>query len=472
MKKFNRKFFVKAVSLVMATTMIVAVFAGCGNKVSDKDEQGRTIVTIGGWPDKEGTALDNYNARKSEFEKNNPDVVIKPDYWKFDLKSFYAKAAGGQLPITYDIPYTEIPQIIDSGYAADLSQVYKKRGYDGMFNERVLEIISDDKGVYAFPFGAYILGLAYNTDLFEKAGLMEPDGTPMQPKNWDEVAEFAVKIKEATGVPGLVINTANNAGGWIFTNIAWSFGTDFMEQTEDGKWKATFNTPECAAALQWVKDLKWKYDVLPANTLIDNGEAQKIMGTEKAAMYVTAGDIPARLAKYGIKPDHIGMMALPAGPARHVALLGGSIFAVSSVATDDQKDAAVRWFESAYSHKASDEFKANKEREIQAKLEAGQLIGVKGMSVWSSKSEGFRYESELIDKYANSNPNHVRLYNEFVANCPAEIQPEEPVCAQELYQTLDGCIQEVLVNKDADPASLLEKANADFQTNYLDALTF
>ena len=196
MKNFNKKFLAKSVSLIMAAVMITGMSAGCGKKASDKDEQGRTIVTVGGWPDKEGTALDNYNARKSEFEKNNPDVVIQPDYWKFDLKTFYAKAAGGQLPTTFDLPYTEITQVIDSEYAADLSGVYKKRGYDGMFNERVLEIISDDEGVYAFPVSAYILGLAYNTDLFEKAGLMGEDGTPMQPKNWDEVAEFAVKIKE------------------------------------------------------------------------------------------------------------------------------------------------------------------------------------------------------------------------------------------------------------------------------------
>ncbi len=92
------------------------------------------------------------------------------------------------------------------------------------------------------------------------------------------------------------------------------------------------------------------------------------------------------------------------------------------------------------------------------------------MSSWSQESEALKYEHELIDKYANSNPNHVRLYNEFVANCSAELQPEEPVCAQGLYGILDGCIQEVLTNKDADCKSLIEKANNDFQVNYLDNL--
>ena len=74
---------------------------------------------------------------------------------------------------------------------------------------------------------------------------------------------------------------------------------------------------------------------------------------------------------------------------------------------------------------------------------------------------------------ANANVNHVRLYNEFVADMgDCELRPEEPVCAQELYGILDGCIQEVLTNKDADPATLLEKANADFQSNYLDNIDY
>ena len=93
-------------------------------------------------------------------------------------------------------------------------------------------------------------GIKYNTELFEQAGLMEADGTPKQPKDWYELADFAVQIKEKTGKSGFMFPTANNVGGWMFTALAWSFGTDFMEQDENGDWKATFNTPECAEALQ------------------------------------------------------------------------------------------------------------------------------------------------------------------------------------------------------------------------------
>ena len=63
-------------------------------------------------------------------------------------------------------------------------------------------------------------------------------------------------------------------------------------------------------------------------------------------------------------------------------------------------------------------------------------------------------------------------YNEFLYDKNVEFQPEEPMCAQDLYGLLDNLIQEVLTNKDADCAALIKKANEDFQKNYLDKFEF
>ncbi len=462
---------IRAIATVVVLILSVSLLAGCGNDSADKNEQGQIVLAVGSWPTKEGKELDNMNAREARFEAANPDVAIEPDFWQFDRKTFYAKAAGGQLPTLYGCGFTEVPEIISAGYSADLTDVLKKRGYDGMFNESVLEIVSDEDGnIVAFPSYAYILGIAFNTELMQAAGLMEADGTPKQPKDWYELAEFAEKIKKATGKPGFVFPTAGKNGGWIFTPVAWSFGVDFMEKDENGKWKATFNTPEAVEALQYIKDLKWKYDVVPANALIDGTEYYKVFATGGAGMMITAGDFTGRLPQYGMTPDQAGIMALPAGPKRHVTLIGGNVYCLATDATEGQKDAAVRWLEDAYNYKLTEEFKTNKLADMEKRLDDGQLIGIKAMSLWSEKSEALTWEHNLIDENANSNPNHVKLYNEFVANCPAEVQPEEPVCCQELYEILDGCIQEVMTNKDADCASLIAKAVSDFQANYLDNL--
>ena len=462
----------KLSAVILSVALLAGMLGGCGGKDTSKDAQGRTVISVGGWPQKEGTNLDNYNARKERFEKDNPDVVVEPNAWSFDRKSFYAKSAGGQLPTVYGVAYTEMPEIINSEYAADLTAVLKKRGYDDKFNQAVLDVVSKDGKIYAFPNNAYILGIGVNTDLFEKAGLMETDGTPKQPKDWYELAEFAVKIKEATGKAGFVFPSSNNYVGWMFSCLGWSFGVDFMEKDADGKWKATFNTPEAAAALGFIKDLKWKYDVLPSNAIIDGTEYYKTFAVGNAGMLMAAGDLPRNVFQYEMDRNTLGMIAMPAGPKKHVSLLGGTVFCINPNATEDQIDAAVRWIETQTHYNATDEFKTNAEDEMKKQLEEKRLIGVKSMSVWSCAADSLKFEYDLIDKNRNVDENHAKLYNNFVENCPAEIQPEEPVCAQELYGVLDSCIQEVLTNKEADCAALLEKANSDFQQNYLDNLVY
>ena len=205
---------IKAVSALTALVLASGMLAGCGGS-SDKDSEGRTIISVGSWPPEESDALTAMNERKARFEEANPDVVIEPDEWAFDRQTFYAKAAGGQLPTVYLSGFTEMPEIINSGYSSDITEALKNNGLEGMFNENIMDIISRDGKIYAFPTMSYVLGLAYNVDAFEAAGLMKEDGTPMQPANWDEMVDFAVKIKEATGKPGIVLPTADRSGGWI-----------------------------------------------------------------------------------------------------------------------------------------------------------------------------------------------------------------------------------------------------------------
>lgn len=456
----------KVVAMMLSGVIALSVMGGCG-KSADKDENGKTIVSIGGWPEKDGTGKDNAEKQKAEYEEANPQFKIVPDTWQFDLKSFYAKAAGGQLPTLYSTHFTEASQLISAGYAADLTDTLKKHNIYDSFNKDIIKLVSEDDKVYAFPVSAYALGISGNVDLMTAAGLIEADGTPKQPKDWNELVEFAVKIKQATGKPGLAIPTSNNCGGWIFMPIAWSYGVEFMKKDGD-KWVATFNTPEAAAALQYVKDLKWKYDVFPSNVLIDQTEYHKLFGTGNVGMIIE-GDVSTRVMSYGMTKDQIAMMATPSGPKKHVTLLGGTLFAVSKNATEDQIDGALRWLEMSYTPFISDEFKTSVEKSIKLSAENEELIGLKAISIWNDTAETIKYRNDYIDSKANININHIKLYNDFLANMgDCELRAEEPVCAQELYSVLDNCIQEVLTNKDADCVALLEKANSDFQKNYLD----
>jgi multiple sugar transport system substrate-binding protein len=463
----------KITAIAVSAVLSVSILTSCGSSGKNKTADGKTIISVGDWPQKEGVDKDNIEESKAKFEAANTDVQVQPDAWKFELKSFYAKAAGGNLPTVYKTNYTEANQIIASEYAADITGALEKYGIADKFNKDILKLVSKDGKIYAFPYAAYALGLAYNVDLMEQAGLMEADGTPKQPKDWDEVAEFAVKIKEATGKPGIAFPTATNYGGWMFTPVAWSYGVSFMEQDSEGKWKATFDSPEAVEALQYIKDLKWKYDVLPSSSIITGDDYYKIFGTSGAGMIIAAGDVPNMLTQYDMKPEQIGMMAMPAGPKKHVTLMGGNLYAVSYKADEDQIDAAVRWIMQGNNPELTDAVKNGSEKEVSKQLDANQLVGVKLMSVWNGNADSKKFSDELIEKSANANINHVKLYNDFMADMgECELRAEEPVCAQELYSILDSCIQEVLENENADCAEVLKKGCSDFQQNYLDNLDY
>ena len=245
----------KILCAVLSFAMLTSL-AGCGNGNKGRTEDGKIAISTSGWPDPDSPSYPKALEREQAFEEANPDVDLEGDTWTFDLKTFYPKAESGTLPTIYRCNFTEIQRIIDGEYAADITKVLKKRGYEGKFSKKVEAVISKDGKFYSFPISTYILGLAVNMDLFKEAGLVETDGTPKQPKDWYEMAEFAEQIKEKTGKDGFVMPTMNNAGGWIFTVIAWSFGTEFMKQDKDGKWIATFDSPECAGNGQGGNDAR------------------------------------------------------------------------------------------------------------------------------------------------------------------------------------------------------------------------
>lgn len=457
----------KIISFVLAAGIATLTCSSCGT-----GETGEVSISIGDWPAVESSWLTQLNKYKDEFELAYPNIKIEPDTWAFDLKTFYPKAEAGLLPDVYEAAFTEMQKITDGGYAADITEVLKDAGFYDNLNPRLRdEICSVDGKVYAFPASAYALGVNINLKLWKEAGLVESDGTPKQPKTWEELAEFAQIITEKTGKPGFTLCTTNNCGGWFFSNIAWSYGVDFMEQQSDGKWKATFDTQEAVDALQFVKDLKWKYNCVPGNNLIDPEEASKLFATYQTGMVL---DTPkTNIGKYDMDLLDYGIIPLPAGPKRHVALLGGKIKAVKSGTTPEEQAAVFRWLEfSGTNYKVNDELRAKNETSYKQKVEDGMPVGVKGLSIWNENSEAIKLRNEMIDKYYNLSPNAVRLYNESLVDSSIELQAEEPVCCQDLYAILDRLIQAVYTDKNADCAELIKQANIDFQKNYLDKLDY
>lgn len=258
--------------------------------------------------------------------------------------------------------------------------------------------------------------------------------------------------------------TTSNAGGWRFTPIAWSYGTVFETLSNDGKWKATFNSPECIKALQFISDLKWKHGVLPENTIINNTNTQEQFSAGNVAMIFAEETSVIKLVQnFGMDMNKIGMLSMPAGDKKRVSLLGGGFRVVDKKATPEQIDACMEWFEfQGLTSNLTDDIKANMTEQYERRRENNELIGLESISPWAPDSEYGSFVSGLNKQFVNVN--HIKNYNDKTG---LELQEEEPKDAQALYSALDNVIQQILTDKNADIADLIKKAD-DFQRNNLD----
>ena len=61
-------------------------------------------------------------------------------------------------------------------------------------------------------------------------------------------------------------------------------------------------------------------------------------------------------------------------------------------------------------------------------------------------------------------------YEDYASFKDVTVRPEETACCQQLYAVLDGAIQAVLTDENANIDQLTKTAVNDFQKNHLDKL--
>lgn len=457
----------KFISVTLSLALAMGVCVGCGSVQKTAGDE-KVKITVRWPPENQPDVVKMMQERADRFMEENPNIEIIPDQWQYSPDSFLTKASSNQLPTLYGVYFTEPQKIINAGYAADLTECMDKYGYTDKINPEIKKILSKDGKMYGVPTQSesYAMGLMMNMNLFREAGIVNEDGTPKIPETYEELAQTAQKIKQTTGKAGLVLPTMNNCGGWHFMNIAWSNGVNFLKQ-EEGKWKSAFNTPECVEALQFVKDLKWKYDVLPANAFIDLAETQKLFATDQAAMFMGAPPQNELVMLYKMNKDDIAIGTLPAGRAGRYALMGGLAYMMAPEAEPEQIDACFQWLRvGGTTPELNDQTIKAFEEQASHNRDKNYMVGVETLSVWSNQ-EWTDKRKEITDKYINIDLSLVKHYNDFK---DVKVRAEEAVSSQELYKTLDACIQAVLTDEEADPAELIEKAAEDFQKNYLNNL--
>ncbi|MDR3284910.1 MAG: extracellular solute-binding protein [Treponema sp.] len=451
----------KTIVLAAALAVAASILFALGGK--DQNTEGKTVVKLGIWP--EDTLPGEIAMHENwvrEYNKLYPDAMIQPAQYRYATDTFVSMAEAGQAPTIFETWFTEPQKLIAGGFVRDITSEVKALGWDAKMNESIKSLLSKDGRIYGIPRDAYALGLMLNVELFREAGLVDRNGVPRYPKTWEELAITAQTIKQKTGSAGLCLLAKDNAGGWHFTNIAWGFGAVFEVQ-KGGKWAAQLNTPEAAAALQYVKDLKWKYDVLtPDPTNEDWSSGFRAIGTGAAAMYIAAQDaVNQPTMANGLPVGDLALVPIPAGPRGQYSLMGGTPYMFAANATPAEVAAALRYLEiMGRAPVVTEAAKAGLASDAKMRKEEGIPV-IPSFPAWSDPDYQ-KAQQDALNAYRNVD---MRLYNDYFAmvSQSRNLKNEEPVLAQDLYAELTKALQAVLTDRNANVQSLLDTAQANFQ---------
>lgn len=466
MKKFKR-----VSSTMLATMLAMALFTGCGSATKDATTTSakadkKIQLKLGIWP--EDTLTDEvalHEKYKAKVEEKYPNVEVIPSYYKYATETFVPMAEAGNLPTIFETWYTEPQKLIKGGYVADITDILKKRGWSDSMNPSIKKLLSDADGkIYGIPRDGYALGVMVNAELFKEASLVDADGYPIIPKTWKEFAETAQTIKTKTGKAGFCLLAKDAAGGWQFSNIAWAFGATLTTQDAAGKYKSNIDSKEAIEAMQYVKDLKWKYDCLTADpTNEDWGTGFSNLGTGTAGMYIAANDaVEQPTENNGLPVKDLAMFAIPAGPnGNQYSLSGGTPYMFSKNATEDEINAALDYLEiMGKAPVATEDSIAGMEADAKNKVDNGIPV-IKRFPCWVSK-EVLDAQDKVIKDNSNVDDKMYKPYFDAI-NKDGNLRLEEPGSAQDLYSELTKVIQSVITNKDADVTDLMKKANTNYQ---------
>lgn len=470
----------KLLSTILFVAMTASVLVGCSGKAesvsagkealtetdsaSTATTADKISISLGIWPDESlPDDIKLFDGYVKTYNKTHENVTVVPASYTYATDTFVPLCEAGNCPTLYDTWFTEPQKIINGGYAADITDILEKRGWLDAMNPSVKKLLSDSNGrVYGVPRDAYALGLMMNADLFKEAGLVDADGYPQYPTTWDDFAQKAKVIKDKTGAAGFCLLAKDNAAGWQFTPIAWSFGATFTTENADGTYTANVDSSEAIAAMEFVKSLKWKYDVLTADPLSEDwGSGFTALASGDAAMYIAANDAVNQATQVnGLPLESLAMCGLPAGPAGQFSLTGGTPYMFAADATEDQINAALDFLEvMGRAPVASDSVKAGLESSAKNNVK-NEVPVIAGFPCWVN-DDYISMVNDVVKENSNVDAKMYQPYFDAVNN--GTLKTEEPGSAQDLYAELTKVIQEVVTNKDADVASLMKTADENYQ---------
>lgn len=261
--------------------------------------------------------LNMLNGIAESFKAKHPDVNVKfetvpvNDY----TQKLTFQVAGGNAPDIAWMMEDAAPAFENANLLMDLGPTLKAaEGYDfDDFSQPAMGLWQQGETVYGIPFSTSPFLIYYNKDMFDKAGLEDPNQLAAKGEwNMDKFQDVSKKLVEAN--PGKWAFEFKDGEGYAsrmthaFLPPIRAYGGDIWSNKECG-----FDKPEAVAAIKQLHDMVFKdKTIVPPGTQGDYFSGSSAMTVNQISR---ASKMPEAGFNWGIAP-------LPTGPGGEAPVIG------------------------------------------------------------------------------------------------------------------------------------------------------
>lgn len=191
----------------------------------------------------------------NKFMADNPDIKVNVNTVEWPgYDQLTAQMASGEPPDLVTMHELVISDYQQKGLLEPLDAVLTDAGVDpATFTAAGREGVTKDGQVWALPIDSHAMLWHINMNYFKQAELVNADGTPILPKNVEELYAQAKQFQEKVGKPYLVQILANERAA--FTRALYIYLTQQNSDFFSDPTKVKLNTPEARNVVQMFKDL-------------------------------------------------------------------------------------------------------------------------------------------------------------------------------------------------------------------------
>ncbi|MGE5483084.1 MAG: ABC transporter substrate-binding protein [Bacteroidota bacterium] len=264
-----------------------------------------------------------YDELIDEFQRLNPDIKVtyipvSGGYLEILSKVTIMAASGVPVDVFWIHSYS-FGDYLEANLLYPLNElITKDKQFDiNAYLQPTVREFTRNNNIYALPRETSSTVVYYNVDMFDQVGLKYPA------RDWtfDDLLQILKKLTTEQPKPRWGMHLPYRHATML--PFIWGFGADIVSADRT---KATYDSKETVAALQWLLDLKYRYKVASIDQDIwSYGNFQNAFAAGAIGMFVDAPYMTARLSQ-NMKWD---VAHIPAGPAGRFTRIAGSAHSIS-----------------------------------------------------------------------------------------------------------------------------------------------